>query len=94
MVRRAKHGGHCLGRISLAAHTITLRPRIVPPLPSSSFGNLQSRVTTRFVPAGSDASGDTPSPELKDLVGLLMDSLTKSKERVVVCIPYGAKIKE
>ena len=75
-VSRAKHGRL---RTSLAAHTINLRPRIVPPLPRWSFGNLQSRVTTKFMAA----ADDDRLPELKDLVGLLIDSFTKSKETIV-----------
>lgn len=81
-VSQAKHGGRL--RTSLAAHSINLRPRVIPPLPSWSFGNLQGRVTTRFVP---DNGGNTEAtmrlPELKDLVGSLIDSFTKSKERLV-----------
>ena len=58
-----------------------LRPRIVPPLPPSSCGNLVNMVTARFVAA--DSGGNAEVPELKDLVGLLIDSITKSKETVV-----------
>ena len=76
-VSRAKHGRL---RTSLAAHNINLRPRIVPPLPPSSCGNLQGRVTTRFVAADREVE---ELPELKDLLGLLMDSFTKSKETFV-----------
>ena len=74
-VSLAKHGRL---RTSLAFHSMNLRPRIVPPLPPLSFGNLESRVITRFV-----AVATVPVQELKGLVGLLMDSFTKSKETVV-----------
>ena len=82
-VSRAKHGDSL--RTSLAAHSINFRSRIVPPLPPWSFGNLVSRATTRFVVAAESGGFNTevPVPELKDLVGLLIDSLTKSKETMV-----------
>ena len=81
-VSRAKHGRL---RTSVAAHSMNLRPRIVPPLPPWSFGNLQSRVMARFTAAESGGTTEVPVPvpELKVLVGLLMDSITKSKETIV-----------
>ena len=78
-VSLAKHGRL---RTSLAAHSINFRPRIVPPLPPWSFGNLVNRATTRFV-ATENTEVPVLVPELKDLVGLLIDSLTKSKETMV-----------
>ena len=81
-VSRAKHGRL---RTSLAVHSMNLRPRIVPPLPPWSFGNLQSRVMARFTAAESGGTTEVPVPvpELKVFVGLLMDSITKSKETIV-----------
>ena len=76
-VSLAKHGRL---RTSLAFHNMNLRPRIIPPLPPLSFGNLQSRVITRFVAV---ATVSVSVQKLKGLVGLLMDSFTKSKETVV-----------
>ena len=76
-VSPTKHGRL---RTSLAFHSMNLRSRIVPPLPPLSFGNLQSKVITRFVAV---ATVSVPVQELKGLVGLLMDSFTKSKETVV-----------
>ena len=66
-VTRAKHGDS-LRSTSLAALTMDLRPRIILPLPPSSYGNLVNMVTTRFVAA--DSGGNSEVPELKDLVGL------------------------
>ena len=85
-VSLAKHGRL---RTSLAALTMDLRLRIVPPLPPSSCGNLVSMATARFVGAESgDGNTKVPVPvlevpELRILVGLLIDSMTKSKETVV-----------
>ena len=83
-VSLAKHGRL---RTSLAALTMDLRLRIVPPLPPSSCGNLVSMATARFVAAEiGDGNTEVPVlevPELKILVGLLIDSMTKSKETVV-----------
>ena len=78
-VSQAKHGRL---RTSLAAHSMDVRTRIVPPLPPSSCGNLVSRATARFVAAES-GGGNTDVPELKDLVGLLIGSMTKCKETAV-----------
>ena len=79
-VSQAKHGDS-LRSTSLAALTMDLRPRIVRPLPPSSWGNLVNMVTAIFVAA--DSGGNAEVLELKDFVGLLIDSITKSKETVV-----------
>ena len=80
-VSRARHGDS-LRRTFLAVHIMNFQPKIVPPLPPLSLGNLMSRVTTRFVVANS-SSDNTKVLELKDLVGLVIDLFIKSKETMV-----------
>ena len=85
-VSLVKHGRL---RTSLAALTMDLQLRIIPPLPPSSCGNLVSMSTARFVVAES-GNGNTEVPvlvlevpDLKILAGLLIDSMKKSKETVM-----------